>query len=122
MLGIEYILAAIIISKWFSILREPDNLLSWYNRMLIGLDEGSEGNYFETESINNLFYSVIIYFLNVIILVYYTIRPFLYKVLTCSLCHSGYLAIYFIFAYKQHFIILPTTMVVYYLLSKIKFQ
>jgi hypothetical protein len=89
---LEYIFAALIISKWFSILREPDQLFSWYNRMLIGWDEGNE------------------------------VKQFFYKVLTCSLCHSGYLSIYFILAKDQHFIILPVTMVVYYLLSKIKFQ
>ena len=108
---LEYIFASIIISKWFSILREPDQLLSWYNRMLIGWDEDIIVN-FDRQS--KFVYLKVFFYLDV--------RPFLYKVLTCSLCHSGYLAIYFIFAYKQHFIILPTTMVVYYLLSKIKFQ
>ena len=104
---LEYIFASIIISKWFSILREPDQILSWYNRMLIGWDEEIE---------------IEIEYCHLGNFIYYNFKPFIYKVLTCSLCHSGYLAIYFIFAYKQHFIILPTTMVVYYLLSKIKFQ
>lgn len=119
MLGIEYILASIIISKWFSILREPDQLFSWYNRMLIGWDKEVEIYYYENKYPNFTFDKL---FINLGSFAYYNFRPFLYKVLTCSLCHSGYLSIYFIFAYKQHFIILPTTMVVYYLLSKIKFQ
>lgn len=121
MLGIEYILASIIISKWFSILREPGQLLSWYNRMLIGWDEDQKIEYFEIESNYNFFQVMIVYFINFLKFFYNNFKPFIYKVLTCSLCHSGYLAIYFIFAYKQHFIILPTTMVFYYLLSKIKF-
>jgi len=90
MLGIEYITASLIIAKWFSILREPGELLSWYNRFLIPLDEWTE------------------------------LSQFVYKVLTCALCHSGYLAIYFIFAKDQHPIILPATMVFYYILSKVK--
>lgn len=121
MLGIEYILASLIISKWFSILREPGQLLSWYNRMLIGWDEEIEHDYLQNEDYN-LIHLLIIWIINFVIFLHLNFKPFMYKVLTCSLCHSGYLAIYFIFAYKQHFIILPTTMVFYYLLSKIKFQ
>jgi len=86
--------------------------------MLIGWDEEVEGQYLENYY-NFTLHKIIC---NSILFVSLNFKPFMYKALTCSLCHSGYLAIYFIFAYKAHFIILPTTMVVYYLLSKIKFQ
>jgi hypothetical protein len=104
---LEYIFVSLVLAKWFSILREPDQLFSWYNRMLIGWD------YDYRKFRNNE---------GLILFLYVNLKPFIYKVLTCALCHSGYLAIYFIFAYNQYFIILPITMVVYYLLSKIKFQ
>lgn len=118
MLGIEYIFASIIISKWFSILREPDQLFSWYNRMLIGWDE-EQGNQYIPYT-EHWYHFPIIIFANLLVFLV-NCKPIYHKILTCDMCHSGYLAIYFIFAYKQHFIILPTTMVVYYLLSKIKF-
>jgi hypothetical protein len=113
---LEYIFAAIIISKWFSILREPDQLFSWYNRMLIGWD----CDYLEFDFTNDG--NIIEKTITLLFTFASNLKPFIYKVLTCALCHSGYLAIYFIFTYNQHFIILPATMVVYYLLSKIKVQ
>ena len=38
MLAFQYIFVALILTKWFSILREPGELLSFYNRMLISWD------------------------------------------------------------------------------------
>lgn len=116
MLGIEYVLVSLILAKWFSILREPGELLSFYNRMLISWDH----DYLDFEYDKDLnFGENLIDFLATLL---ENAKPFFYKVLTCSMCHSGYLAIYCIFAYDQDFIILPITMVAYYLLSKVKFQ
>jgi len=81
---VEQIFTCIVLSKWFEILREPGELLSFWNRHLIGVDETD---------------------------------PITYKILTCSLCHSGYFALFCILFKDASFVVLPATMVIYHFLN-----
>lgn len=74
----------VILAKCFEILREPGEILSFWDRNLIGLDETD---------------------------------PIFYKILTCSLCHSGYFAIFSILFFGSSPIVLPATLVVYHFLQ-----
>lgn len=78
------IIICVIISKWFELLRRPGEILSFYDRALIGMDETN---------------------------------PILYKILTCSFCHAGYVSLIYIIA-GSAWIILPGSMVLFYTLQK----
>lgn len=86
---IAQILTCIVLAKWFEILREPGEILSFYNRGLIGMDE---------------------------------INPILFKILTCSLCHCGYFAIFNILFNEGDILILPFSMVLFYFFNTVIFK
>lgn len=79
------IIYSVVLAKWFELLRRPGEVLSFYDRMLIGMDETN---------------------------------PILYKALTCSFCHSGYISLFFIFNGSDP-LILPLSMVLFYTTQKI---
>jgi len=82
---LEYLIP-VIIAKWFWLLRQPDELLSFYDRALIPVEDS---------------------------------HPILHKMLTCDLCHCGYVAIIMIFC-GYDFMILPTSMLLIWYLNKVK--
>ncbi len=91
LLILQYSLIIAVLNIWIGILRKPDNLLSFYDKALIGLDE---------------------------------VDPILHKILTCGLCHSGYLAIITIITIGytpnfsiSHLLILPFSMVFYSIIN-----
>ncbi len=80
-----------VLNAWLAFLRRPNELLSFYDRSLIGLDEK---------------------------------HPILHKILTCSHCHCGYMAIFVIIKAISitHFdfmylLILPFSMVIYSIIN-----
>lgn len=75
-----YLLSIPAFVVWIALLRQPGELLSFYDRSLIWIEE---------------------------------IEPVLHKILTCSFCHTGYVAILCIFVCDLHWFILPGSMVIY---------
>jgi hypothetical protein len=106
---------SIILAKCFEILRQPGEILSFWNRLFIGWDDDVD----ELPYPKGLpFVFSFFYFIAYIGL---HLKMFFYKVFTCSLCHSGYVAIYFIFK-GTDFIILPTVLVSFHFLQTVIYR
>lgn len=91
LLIIQLALIVAVINVWFSMLRRPGEILSFYDKSLIELDKTN---------------------------------PILHKMLTCSLCHTGYMAIITIIILSNiqydhiDLLILPFSMVLFSIINK----
>lgn len=106
---------SIILAKCFEILREPGEILSFWNRLFIGWDDDNDIMIHYNELPSYLIA------LELFILLSIKAKQILHKVFTCSLCHSGYVAIYFIFK-GTDFIILPTVLVLFHFLQTVIYR
>ena len=107
---------SIILAKCFEILRQPGEILSFWNRLFIGWDDDIPLIIKTPKG-----YPLFIYAFEFMIIASMYLKPILHKVFTCSLCHSGYIAIYFIFK-GTDFIILPTVLVLFHFLQTVIYR
>jgi len=112
---IEQIFISIILAKCFEILRQPGEILSFWNRLFIGWDD----EVIVKPNIEGLPFMFTVF--RYVIVLGVLSRQILHKVFTCSLCHSGYVAIYFIFK-GTDFIILPTVLVSFHFLQTVIYR
>lgn len=110
---VEQIFISIILAKCFEILRQPGEILSFWNRLFIGWDDDLPAIIKAPKG-----YPFFIYAFEFMIITAMYMKPILHKVFTCSLCHSGYVAIYFI-CKGTDFIILPIVLVGYHFLNTV---
>ena len=108
------IFISIILAKCFEILRQPGEILSFWNRLFIGWDD--DNDYIINFKVTPFFWA-----LELMIWLSIKSKQFLHKVFTCSLCHSGYVSIYFIFK-GTDFIILPTVLVLFHFLQTVIYR